>query len=143
MTNYGKLAVFDISESGRDIGEKLILLLDERQREELAQHLLEMATKTRIESMCLRLKHKWQQNSPLTEFREGDLYICVEHRRVIVHGQEIALTVKEFDILLLLIMNPERVFLPMRLSWIWFGMRITPTIPGKPSITMYAICEKS
>ena len=110
MTNYGKLAVFDISESGRDIGEKLILLLDERQREELAQYLLEMATKTRIESMCLHLKHKWQQNSPLTEFREGDLYICVEHRRVIVHGQEIALTVKEFDILLLLIMNPERVF---------------------------------
>lgn len=33
-----RLAVFDISESGREIGEKLILLLDERQRKELAQY---------------------------------------------------------------------------------------------------------
>ncbi len=39
---------------------------------------------------------------------------------MIVHEQEIALTVKEFDILLLLIMNPNRVFtyeLIMDLVW--------------------------
>lgn len=47
---------------------------------------------------------------PLTEIREGDLYLCLEHRLVTVHNQEIALTVKEFDILALLIMNPKRVF---------------------------------
>ena len=105
-----KLAVFDISESGRAIGEKLILLLDERQQEELAQYLLERTTKTRTETMCFHLKHNWKQDSPLTEFQEGDLYICLEYRRVIVHEQEIALTIKEFDILLLLIMNPNRVF---------------------------------
>ncbi len=120
----------------------MILLLDERQQEELAQYLLERTTKTRTETMCFHLKHNWKQDSPLTEFQEGDLYICLEYRRVIVHEQEIALTIKEFDILLLLIMNPNR-YLPMRLSWIWFGTKITPTIPGKPSITMYAICGKS
>ena len=60
--------------------------------------------------MCFHLKHNWKQDSPLTEFQEGDLYICLEYRRVIVHEQEIALTIKEFDILLLLIMNPNRVF---------------------------------
>ena len=47
---------------------------------------------------------------PLTEIREGDLYLCLEHRLVTVRDQEIALTVKEFDILALLIMNPKRVF---------------------------------
>lgn len=47
---------------------------------------------------------------PLTEIRKGDLYLCLEHRLVTVHNQEIALTVKEFDILALLIMNPKRVF---------------------------------
>lgn len=47
---------------------------------------------------------------PLTEIREGDLYFCLEHRLVTVCDQEIALTVKEFDILALLIMNPKRVF---------------------------------
>ena len=55
-----KLAVFDISESGRAIGEKLILLLDERQQEELAQYLLERTTKTRTETMCFHLKHNWK-----------------------------------------------------------------------------------
>lgn len=88
----------------------MILLLDERQQEELAQYLLERTTKTRTETMCFHLKHNWTQDSPLTEFQEGDLYICLEYRRVIVHEQEIALTIKEFDILLLLIMNPNRVF---------------------------------
>ena len=47
---------------------------------------------------------------PLTEIMEGDLYFCLEHRLVTVRDQEIALTVKEFDILALLIMNPKRVF---------------------------------
>lgn len=107
---YGKLAIFDISESGKKIGEKLIFLLDKIQRKELAQYLLESSEEIKVETMCSSLKHKWQQDSPLTEFREGDLYICLEYRRVIVHEQEIALTVKEFDILLLLIMNPGRVF---------------------------------
>ena len=80
------------------------------------------------------VKHNWHQDSPLTEIREGDLYLCLERRLVIAHKQEIALTVKEFDILVLLIMNPKRV-LPMSLSWIWSGMRIIPTIPGKQSTT--------
>lgn len=47
---------------------------------------------------------------PLTEIREGDLYLCLEHRLVTVRNQEITLTAKEFDILALLIMNPKRVF---------------------------------
>ena len=116
---YGKLAVLDISESGREIGKKLILLLDERQREELAQYILESSEEIKVETMCSGLKHRWKQRLPLTEFQEGNLYICLEYRRVIVHEQEIALTVKEFDILLL-IMNPERVFtyeLIMDLVW--------------------------
>ena len=66
------------------------------------------------------VKHNWHQDSPLTEIREGDLYLCLERRLVIAHKQEIALTVKEFDILVLLIMNPKRVFtyeLIMDLVW--------------------------
>ena len=88
----------------------MLLLLDENQQKELEQYLLERSEKIKVEAMCSSLKHRWQQRLPLTEFQEGDLYICLEYRRVIVHEQEIALTVKEFDILLLLIMNPNRVF---------------------------------
>lgn len=55
-------------------------------------------------------KHNWQQDSPLTEIREGDLYLCLEQRLVKVREQEIFLTAKEFDILFLLASNPKRVF---------------------------------
>lgn len=94
-------------------------MLNEEQRKELAQYLLEHVVST-VDTDVHSSKHNWQQDSPLTEIQEGDLYICLEQRLVIAHEQEIALTVKEFDILVLLIMNPNRVFtceLIMDLVW--------------------------
>jgi len=46
----------------------------------------------------------------LTVVSVKDLSFCLEYRSVEVRGQKIDLTVKEFDILALLIMNPKRVF---------------------------------
>lgn len=106
---HGKLAVLDISETGRQIGEKLALLLDEKQRKEVGQYLLGN-TAENVDTIRSYIKHSWQQNQLLTEYQKGDLYLCLEQRLVTVHGLEIALTVKEFDILALLIMNPKRVF---------------------------------
>ena len=45
----------------------------------------------------------------LTEVQAEDLYFCLEDRLVYIHETEILLTVKEFDIFALLIMNPCRV----------------------------------
>lgn len=47
---------------------------------------------------------------PLTEIQTGNVYFCLEHRLVSVKEQEIKLTVKEFDLLALLILHPKRVF---------------------------------
>ena len=61
-----------------------------------------------------------QADQSLTEIREGDLYFCLEQRLVTVRGQAIPLTVKEFDIFALLILNPKRVFtyeMLMELVW--------------------------
>ena len=61
-----------------------------------------------------------QADQSLTEIREGDLYFCLEHRCVTVRGQAILLTVKEFDIFALLILNPKRVFTyEMLLDLVW------------------------
>ena len=46
----------------------------------------------------------------MTELREGELYVCLEQRLVQVREQVVDLTVKEYDILALLIRNPKRVF---------------------------------
>ncbi|MFQ7068234.1 MAG: helix-turn-helix domain-containing protein [Christensenellaceae bacterium] len=59
-------------------------------------------------------------SQPLTEVREGDLYFCLEQRLVTVRGQVIELTVKEFEIFSLLILNPKRVFTyEMLMDLVW------------------------
>lgn len=56
-------------------------------------------------------KHTPQNTEQIfSEIQKGDLYICFERRLVSVCGIEIGLTVKEFDLLMLLISNPRRVF---------------------------------
>ena len=99
----------DISETGKEIAEKLMFLLDENQKKEFIQYLLEDMVST-VDAGANSAKHNWQQDSPLTEIREGDLYLCLEHRLVKVREQEIGLTAKEFDILFLFVRNPKRVF---------------------------------
>lgn len=86
-----------------------MFLLDENQKKEFTQYLLEDMVST-VDAGANSAKHNWQQDSPLTEIQEGDLYLCLEHRLVKVREQEIGLTAKEFDILFLLVRNPKRVF---------------------------------
>ena len=99
----------DISESGRQIGEKLFLLLDEEQKGTLIQYVLEQGV---FHETVFNVYHAFSSipKRPLTEIQEGDLYLCLEHRTVKVREQTIYLTNKEFDILALLIANPKRVF---------------------------------
>ena len=105
---YGELVVLDLSETGTQLGEKLSLLLDDKQQKELAHYLLGDMVST-IGTRKNLSNYNRQQKNPLTEIREGDLYICLEHRLVMIREQEIILTVKEFDILLLLAKNAPNV----------------------------------
>lgn len=104
----GELAVFDLSESGRKIGEKLFALLNEEQRRDLCKYVLEIKTLRLLPTVTTQENDLIHRS--LTELKEGDLYLCVEQRLVRVQNQEIELTAKEFDILALLMMNPRRVF---------------------------------
>jgi len=122
---HGRLVVLDIAESGRQMGEKLLILLATEQRKELAKVLLE-AESGKIFSAnntYTPLEVENRQNiseQSLTELQVEDLHFCLEQRLVTVRGQEIGLTVKEFDILALLIMNPKRVFTyDMLMDLVW------------------------
>lgn len=98
----------DISESGRQIGEKLFEVLSAGKKKELAEFIREYEeTCVLCPPSYLRGRNNGQR---LTEFREGSLYVCLEQRLVRVQNQVIDLTAKEFDILALLIRNPKRVF---------------------------------
>lgn len=102
----------DISENGQQIGEKLSLLLDAEQWQELIQYILN-------EKLTVDCSAKFpytssndplhEDNPSLTEFKEGEFYFCLETRKVCIGDIEIELTVKEFDALHLLILNRKRV----------------------------------
>lgn len=121
----GKLAVFDISEPGGRIAEKLLVLLSARQRQELVNYLLDSQKQQKNPAdspFAISETNRGQTviDEPFTEIRMGDLYFCQEQRLVYIGEQEIKLTAKEFDILALLITHPKRVFtyeLIMELVW--------------------------
>ena len=124
---HGKLAVLDLEETGRQIGEKLFALLTVDQKKELTQFVLERETSSvnSADNLYLpifrgRYSFPKKVNHPLTEVRSGDLYFCLEQRLVTIREQPIELTVKEFEIFSLLILNPKRVFTyEMLIDLVW------------------------
>ena len=115
----------DLRDSGRQIGEKLFALLSASQKKELAQFVRDYEAGNIPDVPYLTLLRGQyfippQADQPLTEIREGDLYFCLEQHLVIVRSQVIPLTVKEFEIFALLILNPKRVFTyEMLLDLVW------------------------
>lgn len=99
----------DLSETSRQICEKLFVLLNAEQREDLIRYILSREKPSAGFSNDSASIYYMDSMPPLTEIQEGDLYFCLEERTVRVCGQEIALTAKEFDALHLLIMNRKRV----------------------------------
>lgn len=121
----GKLIIFDISENGRQVDERLFIQLDEGQKDVWLQSVLERQTNSVISTNYSGFSQTPSSQEytaqHLTEIREGALYFCQEQRLVSVHGQIIELTAKEFDILALLMKHPKRVFTyEMIMDLIWW-----------------------
>lgn len=100
--------MFDLAETGRQIGEKLFALLSVSQKKELAQFVRDYEAGNLPADVPYSTLFRGQYfispqaDQPLTEIQEGDLYFCLEKRLVTVQSQVISLTVKEFDIFSLL-----------------------------------------
>ena len=115
-----------MKDSGRQIGEKLFILLSPSQKKELAQFVRDYETGNIPADVSYTPLFRGQYSippqadQPFTEVREGDLYFCLEQRLVMVQGNVIPLTVKEFEIFSLLILNPKRVFTyEMLMDLVW------------------------
>ena len=116
----------NLEEAGRQIGEKLFALLSPNQKKEFVQFVrnYEIGNNSDYAPHTTLFRGRYfipaQADQPLTEIRESDLYFCLEQRLVTVRGKVIPLTVKEFDIFALLILNPKRVFTyEMLMDLIW------------------------
>lgn len=114
MVDYGKLAVLDLGEPGKQIGEKLFVLLDAEQQRKLTHYVL-----TRNKQDCAPAENSYvishtstlqaDVELPLTEIQEGELYFCLEEREVSIRGEKVDLSAREFNTLYLLLMNRKRV----------------------------------
>ena len=88
-------------------------MLDDTQRQELAKYIFHSLEQTVsvVKRPCATPDSisSGYVDQPLTEIREGELYFCLELRKVCVGDTEAELTVKEFDALHLLISNRNRI----------------------------------
>ena len=68
-----------------------------------------LEVKARIKAI-LRRNAKYSQNEYLRILENGDLKLELDGRRLYVCGEEVNLTAKEFDVLELLVFNPNKVY---------------------------------
>lgn len=142
-----KLAVLDLSENGWQIGEKLYILLDESQKKTLTQYVLDQKSKLNDTSAPARVVPKYQQSPnfevpSFTEVQIGDLYFCLEERKVLIRRQEIPLTAREFNAFQLLITNRRRVITFEMISDRVWGYDYEPTTPKAIHNLMSRIKQK-
>ena len=110
--------MFDISESGKEIGEKLFILLSTKQQQELKQFIMDIECgKIRLADIlsCPFGSHViccMNKNAGKAKFEieKDDLFFSLEQRLVMIQNKVIALTAKEFDLLELLAVNPGKVY---------------------------------
>lgn len=68
-----------------------------------------LEVKARIKAIMRRTSHKEEEQNP-NLIIDGDLKLDCDSRRLFIQGREIRLTAKEFDLLELLVKNPNKVY---------------------------------
>lgn len=69
-----------------------------------------LEVKARIKAIMRRMKNDEKQEEKASTITVGDLRLDCESRRVFISGKEVNLTAKEFDVLELLVKNPNKVY---------------------------------
>ena len=69
-----------------------------------------LEVKARIKAIMRRNSKKPEVSEPVRKKTSGDLSIDCDSRRVYIAGREVNLTAKEFDVLELLVFNPNKVY---------------------------------
>ena len=69
-----------------------------------------LEVKARIKAIIRRTKKKEPEKQPSRVVEKGDLQLDCDSRRLYIGGKEINLTAKEFDLLELMALNPNKVY---------------------------------
>ena len=69
-----------------------------------------LEVKARIKAIMRRTIHKVEAEKKTSVIENGDLKLDCDGKRLYINGKEINLTTKEFDVLELLVLNPNKVY---------------------------------
>lgn len=69
-----------------------------------------LEVKARIKAIMRRMEPKKSSDEPAKVVESGDMRLDCEGRRAYIAGREIGLTAKEFEVLELLMLNPNKVY---------------------------------
>ena len=107
-----KLSGFDVCQQVREFSDVPIIMLTAKGADDyITKPFNILEVKARIKAIMRRSSKreaKEQENSSIRMF--GDMKVDIDSRRVFIDEKEVNLTVKEFDLLELLMNNPNKVY---------------------------------
>lgn len=84
-----------------------------------------LEVKARIKAIMRRMDNKRTEDAPVKSLESGELRLDCESRRAYIAGNEVGLTAKEFEVLELLMLNPNKVYSRENLLKIVWGTDYT------------------
>lgn len=108
IREFSEVPIIMLTAKGEDMDK--ILGLDYGADDYITKPFNILEVKARIKAIMRRTNRKSPVEEPSKEIVSGDLRLDCENRRVLVNNVEANLTAKEFDLLELLVMNPNKVY---------------------------------
>lgn len=108
IRGFSKVPIIMLTAKSDDIDK--ILGLDYGADDYITKPFNILEVKARIKAIMRRTSPEVPEQEKKEEIESGDIRMNIENRRVYVKGQELNLTGKEFDLLLLLVENPGNVY---------------------------------
>ena len=108
IREYSDVPIIMLTAKGEDMDK--ILGLDYGADDYITKPFNILEVKARMKAILRRVSKKGSGDEPEGMIVKGNLKIDCESRRVFIEGKEVNLTAKEFDLLELLAMNPNKVY---------------------------------
>lgn len=118
IREFSNVPIVMLTAKGEDMDK--ILGLDYGADDYITKPFNILEVKARIKAIMRRTNGNQAKKSSAEEISDGDLRIDCESRRVYILGKEINLTAKEYDLMELLVKNPNKVYSRERLlNLVW------------------------
>ncbi len=108
IREFSDVPIIMVTAKGEDMDK--IMGLDYGADDYITKPFNVLEVKARIKAVTRRTSQKSSEENKNSVVQVGDLVLDTEGRRVSVNGKEVNLTTKEFDLLELLVFNPNKVY---------------------------------